>query len=305
MPKVQVSRSVDINAPKNKVHEILSDFKQWPTWSPWLITEPSAKITYAEDGNKYEWEGKLVGSGEMHKASIAEDHLMFDLIFLTPWKSKAKTGFTLREEEGTTKVTWTMDSSLPFFMFWMTKMMQAWIGMDYERGLKMLKEYAETDKINSELEFKGEVDYPGCTYVGIKRTIPMSELDTAMEKDYNELITAMMASENIAGDMFSQYHKWQLVKKSVTYTTCVAVKEIPSKLPDHWMIGTLPAGKLQTVRHKGPYDHVGNAWSAIQAMMRSKDYKANKKQAPMEFYLNSPKEVAPEELVSDVCFFVR
>jgi predicted transcriptional regulator YdeE len=305
MPKVNVSRSILINSSRSKVKEVLLDFKQWPTWSPWLITEPEAQVTYAEDGNQYAWDGKRIGAGEMRKGEMTNDHLSFDLTFLKPWKSTSVSSFDLVEKEGGTEVSWNMDSSLPFYMFWMKKMMQAWIGMDYERGLRMLKEHVETGKIQSKLEFKGETDYPGCTFVGIKRTVPMDQIDIAMEKDFSELITATAKADNIAGDMFSRYHKWQMVKKSVTYTAGVAVKEVPSDLPNHWMVGNLPAGKLHVVRHNGPYKHVGNAWGAVQSMMRSKDYRANKKLPPMEFYRNSPKEVRPEELVSDVCFYMK
>ena len=34
------------------------------------------------------------------------------------------------------ELTWTMDSSLPFFLFWMKKSMEGFIGMDYDPGLK-------------------------------------------------------------------------------------------------------------------------------------------------------------------------
>ena len=52
--------------------------------------------------------------------------------------------------------------------------MTTFIGMDYERGLAMLKDYAETGKVPSNLEIKQESDYTGCDYVGIKTDCAIS-----------------------------------------------------------------------------------------------------------------------------------
>ena len=45
-----------------------------------------------------------------------------------------KVDFYLKSNENSTEVNWTMDSSLPFFMFWMKNQMVEFIGMDYDRG---------------------------------------------------------------------------------------------------------------------------------------------------------------------------
>jgi len=41
-----------------------------------------------------------------------------DLQFLKPWKSFARVNFMLEPQGEGTKVSWTMESKLPFFMFW-------------------------------------------------------------------------------------------------------------------------------------------------------------------------------------------
>jgi len=154
MPKMQIEKSTVIDAPVEKVYNVLSDFNQWKPWSPWLITEPEAKVTVAEDAKSYEWEGKRTGAGKMAITDESTNHsINIDLNFFKPWKSKAKVRFRIEHEGEGTKVTWFMDSSLPFFMFWMTKMMTALIGMDYDRGLSMLKEYAETGAVSTKLDF--------------------------------------------------------------------------------------------------------------------------------------------------------
>ena len=65
MPRFSVSRTILIQAPLQTVHATVRDFKQWPVWSPWLIAEPDCRVTYADDGKSYTWDGRITGSGEM------------------------------------------------------------------------------------------------------------------------------------------------------------------------------------------------------------------------------------------------
>ncbi len=306
MPKISTSRSVIINASPDKIRSVIGDFHRWSPWSPWLITEPEARLNIAEDGKQYSWEGKRVGSGQMKVLSESDQSIDYDLIFLKPWKSKAKTRFEMKPEGDQTNVTWVMDSSLPFFMSFMKKKMETFIGMDYQRGLNMLKEYVENGKVNSKLEFLGEHDYEGCKFVGIKRDTAISKISQYMKEDFGNLMSfAQENADQMTGEWFSQYHKFDFVKDRVIYTAAVAVKDYPDSTPSGWLKSSIPASKFHTVRHVGPYDHIGNAWSASQSMLRAKEFKPKKGFHPIEFYRNSPQEVAPEELISDISFAVK
>ncbi len=303
MPKTFVSRSIVINAPQKKIKEFVGDLHNWQVWSPWLVCEPEATLNVQDDGKFYTWEGKRVGSGEL-KVTKEEDQLItYDLTFLKPWKSFAKVEFKFSEVDGGTKTEWTMHSSLPFFMFWMKKQMEAWIGMDYERGLKMLKEHIETGSINSKLEFIGEHDFSGSNFIGIKRTSQFKNLGVDMEKDFTTLDKFAKTKQiEMTGIPFSQYHKFDLVSGEVIYTAGFQVAKIPSNLDTQFVSGNLSKTKLHTVRHKGSYEHLGNAWSTAQMMMRSKEFKPIKKYHPLEFYHNDPAETSPEDLITDISF---
>lgn len=98
-------------------------------------------------------------TGEVENQSIS-----YDLRFLKPWKSQADVTIFLLEESDGTEVTWTMDMSLPIFLFWMKKAMEVYIGMDYERGLLMPKDLGETGSVPSRLEFLGAGTW--CSFCG-------------------------------------------------------------------------------------------------------------------------------------------
>lgn len=172
MPKIELNRSIEINASPEKVFKALNDLNQWRIWSPWLILEPETKVTVSDDTKYYEWDGKRIGAGNMQITSeVKNQSVNLDLTFLKPWKSKAKVRFELKGIGDHTEVTWFMDSSLPFFMFWMKKMMMGFIGMDYERGLNLLKDFVEEGEVYSKLEFIGEESFPKNTVFGCAQAL--------------------------------------------------------------------------------------------------------------------------------------
>lgn len=307
MAKMNITRSIVINKKPSEIFPFINNFDNWPTWSPWLIMEKGVKLTVADDKKSYEWEGDITGSGNMKITNEVENKSIdCDLQFLKPWKSKAKVSFTLTPEGEGTKVSWSMDSSLPFFMFFMKKMMEAFISMDYDRGLNMLKDLAEDGKVHSTLDFKGDSTFDGCNYIGIKVNCSIDEMKNTMSDRYGKLMDFMGdKKELVANAPFSIYHKWDMVKKQCSYTACIPVTQIPQNLPEGFITGSVPQTKTHAVHHLGPYRHLGNAWSSIYSRQRAKKFKLNKSIDPMEIYLNSPMDTAENELQTEIHFAVK
>ena len=65
MITMNVNQSIQINASPKKVFAVLNDLHQWEAWSPWMLAEPTAKITVAKDGKYHEWEGEIIGTGNL------------------------------------------------------------------------------------------------------------------------------------------------------------------------------------------------------------------------------------------------
>jgi predicted transcriptional regulator YdeE/uncharacterized protein YndB with AHSA1/START domain len=305
MPAMNIDKSVIIAAPVQRVFNILNDFHYWSFWSPWLICEPESQVTVRKDGKYYEWKGKRVGSGNMEiEREVTNQSIDLNLTFLKPWKSKAKVRFICVAEGENTNVHWTMESSLPFFMFWMKKMMEAFVGADYERGLQMLKEYVETGKVSSDLEFKGQSNYPGCKYIGIKTDTVIEDVGKEMESDFGQL-QSFFSKKKIqpSSQAFSIYHKWDFVKRKVSYTAGIPVTEIPVDLPGDFIQGEIPATKVYTLRHIGSYLHLGNAWTTLYTMQRNKEFKVKKDIHPFEVYISLPGEAG--QPITDIHFPIK
>lgn len=309
MPKIHVEKSIEINAPIATVYKAVADFHTWTTWSPWLIMEPEATVEVNKDGKYYEWKGNRVGSGNMEiTAENPNEQVDYNLAFLTPFKSKAKVQFRLAESEKGTTATWYMDSSLPFFMFWMKKAMTGYIGMDYERGLYLLKDYCENHgHVHSKLNFIGIQSLPERHFVGVRTETDMAHVGPAMERDLTQLeqFLKKQHSDKIGGNPFSIYHKWDIPKNLVAYTSAFPVTDTIDQLPEGFIQGALPKLQAYGVKHTGPYHHLGNAWSTLYSMHRGKEFKPLKGQDPFEVYENDPAQTPPNELVTTVYFPVR
>lgn len=306
MPKLIVARTTTINASIEKVKSVVTDFHRWQPWSPWLIMEPETKVTVDEDNKYYKWEGKRVGSGEMSITGETDSRIDYDLTFLTPYKSHAKVAFDLQPDDDSTRVTWHLDSNLPFFMFWMKKLMISLLESDYDRGLMMLKEYVEAGKVSSRLEIKGSNEFPGSRYVGITTSVGFDQMNTQMEKDITKLSEwSKKNNVKLDGNPFTIYHKWDMVKKQASYTTAFPVKDFPDSVDSGFVTGEIPKHSVFTIRHTGPYRYLGNLWSFGENLKRNKEFRIDKKFHPLETYVNTPDDVSDNELVTEVHFWTK
>lgn len=306
MPKIHVTRSKLINAPAEAVFPAIANMDQWAAWSPWLIMEPEAVVTVSDDGRSYHWKGNRVGEGSMAITEVTENKsARYDLIFLKPFKSTAKVGMDLYEVEGGTEVSWSMDSQLPFFMFFMKRMMEAFIGMDYERGLNLLKDYIEDGEVHSKLNFLGPRDYAGCDYIGIRRACTLEQMPTLMQQDFEALGPWAADAGLDPAAMFCIYHDFNPMKGRCEYTAAVPYTDKLGEMPGHFITGSQAATKLYTLEHVGPYEHLGNAWSAMHNLIRAKEIKVVKSYHPFETYGNSPTDTAPNDLITHINFAIK
>jgi len=293
-----VKRSIVVNTEREKVYQLVSDYNTWKTWSPWLCMEPDAKVTITNDGKGVgainSWVGDLVGSGEIeHKALTENETIDQEIRFIKPFKSKSDVYWIFSDADGGCEITWGMKGAMPFFFKFMAKQMEPWIGMDYERGLKMIKDLIEKGSIASEVTIDGPSILEGFDYVAVKETCPMYEVGPSMKESFAKL-NQLCQQETIENDVaFSIYHKFDFTDPECTYSSGVPVKK-EINAGDGFYKSNYPKIKAIKVSFRGDYEHLGNGWAAAYSYLRYKKLKANKKVDPIELYLNDPtKETDP------------
>jgi len=313
MPALATEASLRIDAPMMRVSEAITDFHGWPSWSPWLYIEPGAKVDYRGEpgttGHGYSWTGERVGAGSMSLASVTPDRIEMDLTFLKPFKSTAAVAFDLKKSGSSTDVTWQMNSSLPFFLFFMRDSMVAMIRADYDRGLLMLKDILEQGSLPSSTVSMGIVDMPEVAFVGHGGTTSMKQLGDAIAKSYGIAASAIHEAGNaIGGQPFTQYHKLNKKASTCLYTAPLPLSKplasgVTIDLPA--VAGHRAACRALKVVHTGAYRHIGNAWSTLQAELKASKLKPGKSPPPFEIYRNDPDTTPEGELITEIFMPLR
>lgn len=304
--KFSVTRSIDINSPISDVKKHIEDFSLWALWSPWTILEPSCKIEVQGDsgiiGHSMMWEGKFIGSGKNVLIASNDNSLSYDLEFYKPWKSQASVSFLFESNDDVTRVSWKMDSSMPFFMFFMIKTMRNMIAMDYDRGLRMLKALVEDSELKCLSQEKGTCKHEGFDYIGIKRTVDFEDMPQKMAKDFEKIVNDVVINgKKSAQHWVTIYPKFDLRKMQATYIAAISSESLDDlTLDENYTKGTLLSGNSLEISHTGSYDFIGNAWSMGMMLVRGRKLKA--RYFPFEQYWNSPFEVPPEELQTSIFF---
>jgi len=308
MPKLNVSKSIVINKSIEDVYVHISDFTKWEQWSPWYVLEKGIKVNYSDNNKYYEWVGEITGSGNMRiTQELPNKQIDIDLTFLKPFKSKAKVDFQLTKVGDSTRVIWNMQSNFPFFLFFMIKAMKVYVGMDFHRGLLLLKDVLEKGNSNCNLEFIGEQQFAGCTYIGVPRKLnDISKAPESMKNDFETLMNFTKGKNDlINGHPMCIYSDWNPVKNTGDYEVILPVSSIPSDLPIDFVSGNISAAKVYTVRMTGSYHHLGNPWTAIEMLARAKKIKKSKTGKPMEIYFNSPLDTDSKDLITEIQYPVK
>lgn len=65
----RVERAIEINRPAAAIYPLVVNLPDWPKWDPFTEQEPAAKSTFAGEagmvGSKWDWEGKVIGTGNL------------------------------------------------------------------------------------------------------------------------------------------------------------------------------------------------------------------------------------------------
>jgi len=152
-PRVaRLKRSIEFAAAPGKVFPYLNNLRRFvEQWSPWSEKDPAAKHVFNEVaegvGAGYSWVGepKKVGSGSMEIRESEPDrrvktHLSFK------GRGEADAGWTIEDlGGGRVRVTWDFeaDNGMNPIGRIFGRMMDKFLGPDYEKGLAKLKSLCE------------------------------------------------------------------------------------------------------------------------------------------------------------------
>jgi hypothetical protein len=276
-----------------------------------LIADPGAKVSITGSpggaGSTYTWSGEVTGDGEMELRQAQGDRrLEIELRFLKPFKTTAEVVFDLQPSAAGTRLTWRMDGRMPWFLFWMIPMMKTFVGLDYHRGLLMLKDWIETGKIESKVTPHGITLVGPLRMFGVRASAHVEQVGPtarpAMERCQQLFAQAGLPP---SGEGIAVYHRMDVKRGTLDFTLGYLVPEsavLPAGLDLHeWK---LPATRAFRVEHAGAYHHLGNGWSVANQLTRHRKLKQSKAGA-FEIYRDSPQDTASARLRVDIFLPLR
>ncbi|MGB1257534.1 MAG: SRPBCC family protein [Thiolinea sp.] len=290
--KFNVSRKRTIDATPEELFAIVSDFKTWPEWTPWLAHEPGCSLAFSDqtdqEGSWYSWDGKIIGAGKMMQ-NVLQSPSRIDarLEFTRPMKSNSDVYWDFVPVDEGTEVTWGMKGEMPFFFRWMAAKMDGMIGKDYEIGLARLAMQAGDNSNPLELEFSGITEAPAQQYISSAWEGSLDELGPVMKEGYPKLMAAVEEhSLELSDSPFAIYHKVDPKKRFVKCEMALPVKE--GKEIAGFNTGELPARRYSRTTLRGEYSHLEHAWHAAFSHLRMVKQKFKWPQPMLERYASDP-----------------
>ncbi len=152
--EVKVRRDITIDAPRDRVFVLVSDFSSWSDWSPWVQLDPEAifAVTGAGMGHRMVWESEhpAIGEGAQTIINYEPPRMIETRLDLGGW-GDGYGAFVFFETEGGTRIVWEYNGQMREGKPFLLKPIHTYYGifMDemlaptYERGLAQLKEVAE------------------------------------------------------------------------------------------------------------------------------------------------------------------
>ncbi len=307
--KLEVSRSIIVNAPAEYAFEEVNGLENWNKWSYWNQLDTTMAITYSDQkhgaGAFYSWVSKDMGNGKLSiTESVPFKSIKADLDFMEHGTAKAWYDFE-QQSEGT-KVTMNFSSDFgmnPIARWFGVLMMKGEMDHAFDFNLNKIKELAEAKPKFSVSMTTTET--PPVSYVGVSTKMSPKDgnaVAQAMSKMYDELYAALKkAKVEPKGAAFALFPSYS--EESMEMVCAVPV-DAGAKLPAKYPVQQTPGGQAIKVAHTGPYDKLEEVHNQINKFIEFRDLEITG--APYEVYVIGPmQEKDPSKLVTEVYYPVK
>ncbi len=306
-----VQRSKVIKAPVEMVYQKVNDYKTWESWSPWLYKDPDTKLTFGDittgTGASYSWdsENKDVGAGSMETVESIENQSITQKIFFTkPWESESDIYWSFKAaQDGGTEVTWGMKGEMPFMARYMASKMDEYVGPDYEKGLAKLDSVIQTDMKKYSVVVNGETMHSGGYYLYNSGSCKIEEVEKTMGEMMSAVTEYVIKNNiNIAGPVFSLYHKWDQENNAVIFSCAVPVSDrVITDKDSGIQTGMLKPFKSVKTTLNGDYDNLKEAWETTMKYIADNNLQEVQGMASLEAYLvDQMKAPNPADWVTEI-----
>lgn len=147
---IKVSRSIEVNAPMDRVFDQVNDLRNWEKWSPWKRMDPTMVMTFSNppvgQNAFYKWESqdKRMGTGTLTLNKVTNmEEIVTGIDFGD--RGRSISTFQFSHKKDAILVTWSMDQKvgvMPWSRYFGVIMKSA-LKKQFDEGLKGIKFYTE------------------------------------------------------------------------------------------------------------------------------------------------------------------
>ncbi|MBI2602261.1 MAG: SRPBCC family protein [Deltaproteobacteria bacterium] len=151
-----MQRSTVINAPIDRVYNLVADLSRNETWSPWKAKDPTVEITLGEQtsgpGASYTWVSENSGKGRLTITELIPNYSIKTSLDFMDQGTQAEGLWQFEPSPEGIHVTWMMkgDVGRNIVGRYFGLVMDMMAGRDFEMGLANLKEIAEKQSPGTE-----------------------------------------------------------------------------------------------------------------------------------------------------------
>jgi len=313
---VRVERSATIAAPRATLFTLLNSYKQFNRWSPWFELDPEAKYTYegpgAGVGAKLSWVGdpnKLGSGSQTITASEPYERVAGDVDF-GQGGGPAKQLYTLTAEGSGTKVSWSMDVDLGMnpISRWFGLGFDGMIGRDFDKGLGLLKKFAESlpkaDFAGLEIE-AASVEPATVAYVSTSSAKTDAAVAAAIAKAYGE-VGAFLKAQKLKQAGAPITIDTGSSDAGYAFDAAIPVAGVPARpVPSDSRVQLKQTygGKVLKVALRGSYSQIPATYDKIAAYIAAHGIETNG--SPWDEFANDPATVKESEVLTNIYFPIK
>lgn len=181
------------------------------------------------------------------------------------------------------------------------------MGHDFERGLKMLKEYVEDGTVTSKSIYSGEQSYQEFYVLGKKTNCKILDISNRIRADFEEL-NHHLKNQTVSNPEFmtTVSHKHDIPNGHCEFTAGYCYTSAENlKIPSGYQLIKMNSHKGLTVDHFGSYQYMSNPWSMAASYQRGKKKKLLKSIPMYEIYKALPDGRAEKDLHTQIVIPVK
>lgn len=309
------SRSKTIDAPVSLLYNKVNDYKEWPSFSPWLEQDTNATLNFEDktvgEGAGYSWNGEDLGEGSMRTLETESNRSIIQKIeFIKPFESQSNINWFFEPTKEGTKVTWQMEGEQDF----MTKLYTTFMGSiesntspDFERGLFKLDSVTRADMKVYSINVEGTTQHSGGYYLYNTTSCKLDEFEKNMKQMLPQ-VEAYAIANNItkAGAPFIIYHRWDEKNNAVIFSSCIPTNSRIYSEDSNILTGQLETFKAVKTTLNGDRSNIEDAWDQTMSFIATNNLEMVEGGPMLETFVTDPRrEPNPAKWITEIYIAIK